>query len=61
MGCVEHAPIDAEPEFECVCEAYEYFNERGYATVLCGGLGTVTRKIITDRIQRRSTCIQSSY
>ena len=40
MGCVEHAPIDAEPEFECVCEAYEYFNERGYATVLCGGLGT---------------------
>ena len=29
MGCVEHAPIDAEPEFECVCEAYEYFNERG--------------------------------
>lgn len=39
-GFAEHAPIDAEPEFECVPEVYEFFNERGYATVLCGGLGT---------------------
>lgn len=39
-GFAEHAPIDAEPEFDCVSDAYEYFNERGYATVLCGGLGT---------------------
>ena len=21
MGCAEHAPIDAEPEFECVCDS----------------------------------------
>ena len=40
MGFAEHAPIDAEPEFECVSDIYEYFNARGYATVLCGGLGT---------------------
>lgn len=39
-GFAEHAPIDGEPEFECVPEVYEFFNERGYATVLCGGLGT---------------------
>lgn len=39
-GFAEHAPIDEEPEFECVPEVYEFFNERGYATVLCGGLGT---------------------
>ena len=39
-GFAEHAPIDGEPEFECVPEVYEIFNERGYATVLCGGLGT---------------------
>ena len=39
-GFAEHAPIDAEPEFECVSDIYEYFNARGYATVLCGGLGT---------------------
>lgn len=41
MGFAEHAAIEAEPEFECVSEIYEYFNERGYATVLCGGLGTL--------------------
>lgn len=41
MGFAEHAPIEAEPEFECVSDIYEYFNERGYATVLCGGLGTL--------------------
>ena len=41
MGFAEHAAIEAEPEFECVSEIDEYLNEGGYATVLCGGLGTL--------------------
>ena len=40
-GLAEQAAIEAEQEFECFSEIYEYFKERCYATVLCGGLGTL--------------------
>ena len=59
MGFAEHAPIEAEPEFECVSDIYEYFNVRGYATVLCGGLGTRgSEGFDLDRFQRRGACVQ---
>lgn len=34
-------PVQVEqPDFEAVCDMYSYFVCRGYALVLCGGLGT---------------------
>lgn len=41
-GYAETALTDesVEEEFECISEIYRYFNNRGYASVFCGGLGT---------------------
>lgn len=39
-GFADHACIDEEPELECISEVYDYFNQRGYASVFCAGLGT---------------------
>lgn len=38
-GFAETSPVE-EVELDCVSEMYDYFNERGYASVFCGGLGT---------------------
>lgn len=32
--------IDEDVEFECISGLYEHLNQRGYASVFCGGLGT---------------------
>ena len=34
-GFADHACIDEEPELECISEVYDYFNQRGYASVFC--------------------------
>ncbi len=34
------AAIDELPEFECISGLYGHLNQRGYASVFCGGLGT---------------------
>lgn len=41
-GLAETAPCDESirNEFECISKLYEHLNERGYATVFSGGLGT---------------------
>lgn len=40
-GFAETAPIEeGSVELECINPVYEYFNQKGYASVFCGGLGT---------------------
>lgn len=40
VGFADHAMTNQEPELECISEVYDYFNQRGYASVFCAGLGT---------------------
>lgn len=40
-GFAETAMIDEVPELDCISELYAYLNEKGYASVFCGGLGTL--------------------
>ncbi len=42
MGYAETAETDEsiENEWECISEIYKYFNQKGYASVFSGGLGT---------------------
>ena len=39
-GYAETSPVAEDVEMECISELYDYFNEHGYASVFCGGLGT---------------------
>lgn len=39
-GCAETSPCLEEVELEGINPIYDYFNEKGYACVFCGGLGT---------------------
>lgn len=39
-GFAETAVIDEDVEFECISPLYAYLNQKGYASVFCGGLGT---------------------
>lgn len=39
-GFAETAEIEDNVELDCISEVYDYFNEKGYASVFCGGLGT---------------------
>jgi len=39
-GYAETSLFEEEVEFECISEINAHFNERGYASVFCGGLGT---------------------
>lgn len=39
-GVAETAIIDEDVEFECISDLYGYLNQKGYASVFCGGLGT---------------------
>lgn len=39
-GYAETAEIEENIEFECISDLYSHFNDRGYASVFCGGLGT---------------------
>ncbi|MCD8363829.1 MAG: Xaa-Pro dipeptidyl-peptidase [Lachnospiraceae bacterium] len=39
-GFSDTSPFTEEVEFECISELNDHLNERGYASVFCGGLGT---------------------
>lgn len=39
-GFAQTAIIEEDVEFECISELYSYLNQKGYASVFCGGLGT---------------------
>lgn len=39
-GFAETAQIEDDIEFECISDLYPYLNQKGYASVFCGGLGT---------------------
>lgn len=39
-GEAETNLISEDVEFECISELYGYLNQKGYASVFCGGLGT---------------------
>ena len=40
-GYAETSPVADDFEFDAISDLYPYLNEKGYATVLCGGLGTL--------------------
>ena len=40
-GQAESAKIDNFPDFEAISDLYTYLNQKGYATVFSGGLGTL--------------------
>ena len=39
-GEAKTAIVPEDVEFECISDLYKYLNQRGYASVFCGGLGT---------------------
>ncbi len=40
-GFAENALIEEFPELDCISKLYSYLNDKGYASVFCGGLGTL--------------------
>ena len=39
-GYAENAIVPEDVQFECISDLYRYLNQKGYASVFCGGLGT---------------------
>lgn len=46
-GFVESNPVNDDYEFECISDLYAHLNDRGYATVFSGGLGTLDSEGLT--------------